>query len=208
MSLLPVLPEAGNTKAASNGAARVKNNDKIAKNWCFTVFPLNNEDKFETLDCLLPMCQEKKNRDFEVVVGREICPKSKKEHLQCFVRFKKKSRGFGIIKKWFPNAHIEVARGNVDQNVKYCTKEKNVQINDFPEALIKTPEEFYERFKEELDGIEMRCLRSNDTDNLKDMIRVFILREMFINKSTKAIITSTYQRDFITAVGYYMGNFY
>lgn len=43
-------------------------------------------------------------------------------HLQCYVRFVN-PRSFDSIKKALPRAHIETAKGNDDQNRKYCTKD-------------------------------------------------------------------------------------
>lgn len=65
--------------------------------------------------------------------GREICPKTKREHLQGFTYFNS-AKTFNGVKKLFPNrSHIERCAGNAKQNIEYCSKDgKFVEYGDRP----------------------------------------------------------------------------
>ena len=75
------------------------------RGWCFTSF-----DKL----------------DFNIgdycIVGEEICPNTGRLHYQGYVYFKN-ARSFTSVKKLLGSSHIELARGNVNDNVKYCSKD-------------------------------------------------------------------------------------
>lgn len=59
-----------------------------------------------------------------VAWGKEICPKTKREHNQGFLQTKKTLR-FAAIKKMcnYPGLHLEVMLGKFSDNEKYCSKE-------------------------------------------------------------------------------------
>lgn len=57
-----------------------------------------------------------------VVFGREICPDTKRPHLQCFVYFGEK-KTFSVLKKWDGEAHWEASRGPPQKAAKYCKKD-------------------------------------------------------------------------------------
>lgn len=65
------------------------------------------------------------NESSYLIVGKEICPDTKKEHHQCYVEFSSK-RYFNGIKKLLPTAHIEASKGGPEANKKYCSKDNNV----------------------------------------------------------------------------------
>lgn len=56
------------------------------------------------------------------IVGKEICPKTKRPHLQCYVYYKN-GKSFSKMKKLFPKAHIEYSKGTPVENRKYCSKD-------------------------------------------------------------------------------------
>lgn len=56
--------------------------------------------------------------------GFEVCPTTGNKHLQVYGSFTN-ARSLDSIKKLFPKAHIEVAKGTEEQNRKYCMKENN-----------------------------------------------------------------------------------
>lgn len=81
-----------------------------ARNYCLTIFDEN----------------ELVNLQHESVkysaYGDEICPSTGRKHYQAFVIFST-SRVFTYVKKLFPTAHIEVMRGRLMDNERYCSKE-------------------------------------------------------------------------------------
>ena len=94
------------------------------KNWTFT---LNNYTEIER--DALKACGELVRY---MVVGEEV-GESGTPHLQGFVTMKNACR-FNSMKQLIGDrAHIEPAKGNVEQNFKYCTKDgKFWEVNDRP----------------------------------------------------------------------------
>lgn len=81
-----------------------------SRNFCFT---LNNytEDEYKSVF----------NIGYRyIVVGKEV-GESGTPHLQGFISFKSQ-RSFESVKSMLSRAHIEVARGTVEQNREYCIK--------------------------------------------------------------------------------------
>lgn len=58
-----------------------------------------------------------------VIVGKEVGEKGT-PHLQGFIHLCEKKR-FDFVKKLFPRAHIEKAKGTCQENKVYCSKDKN-----------------------------------------------------------------------------------
>lgn len=92
------------------------------KRWCFT-FHDYTEDDIETLS------QCFKSFKIKYIIGREICPTSKRIHLQGYIECPKKMRWteFKLNKK----IHWEKCKGNQEQNIKYCSKENNYIVDGF-----------------------------------------------------------------------------
>lgn len=84
-----------------------------ARGWCFTI----NNDHFDDLDTLL-------ERDFQYLIFGFEMGKNKTPHMQGYVYFEKK-REFGRVRDMFyhQRAHIEMARGTPEQNIRYCSKD-------------------------------------------------------------------------------------
>lgn len=78
--------------------------------WCFTYN--NPPSSWEPGEC--EYC----------VYGREHAGSTGTEHLQGYVRFKTQKKLAGV-RLWAEGAHWEPARGTVEQNFKYCTKEND-----------------------------------------------------------------------------------
>lgn len=57
-----------------------------------------------------------------LISGKEVCPTTLTPHIQGFVVFKFPKTLAQVIKLLKP-AHVEVAKGSVDQNIAYCSKE-------------------------------------------------------------------------------------
>lgn len=98
------------TKGGGNTSTPPK--DVQSRKWCFTI---NNPD----VDIYEKLC-DKFSSARRLVFQLEQGEKETK-HIQGFVLFKGGTR-FSTIKKMIPTAHIEKAKGSVDDNYKYCTK--------------------------------------------------------------------------------------
>ncbi|AJD07502.1 replication-associated protein [Odonata-associated circular virus-20] len=79
--------------------------------WCFT---LNNFTPEELAEI--------ENKSDYGIIGDEIGEKGTR-HLQGYLYWKN-PRKFTFIKKIIPRAHIEPAKGNPQQNITYCSKDK------------------------------------------------------------------------------------
>lgn len=116
----------GNTNTSVNKRAR-------GRRWCLTI---NNYSDTKTQEIL----EYFESHNYKYIIGYEGEEKTK--HLQIYFESKNPIK-FKTIKNKFPRAHIEKAKGNRKQNIKYCSKEGNYKTN-FGEVRDKD-KEFYER---------------------------------------------------------------
>lgn len=92
-----------------------------AKRWCFTLNNYSDDDIKRVKEiCTTDTC-------VFAIVGLEV-GQSGNQHMQGFIHFRVK-KTFVAVKKLFPNAHIELAQGTDNQNLKYCSKENNILLN-------------------------------------------------------------------------------
>lgn len=54
--------------------------------------------------------------------GIEVTQRNQRAHLQTVVVYEK-AKSFKQVKKQFPSAHIEYAKGTLQENIKYCIKD-------------------------------------------------------------------------------------
>jgi len=94
------------------------------KYWAFTLFYKDycEVERVETI--LYGLCDK-------YIIGKETCPNTGRLHLQGFVGFKGKGKRFNEIESLF-KWHIEPCKGSEEQNVKYCSKDKNYIKHGFP----------------------------------------------------------------------------
>lgn len=132
--------------------------DRGTRKWVFT---LNNYNEEEVTQLHSEFLSKGNKFICEKEIGESGTP-----HLQGYVMFKN-SRNLNTLKKINNKIHWEVAKGNVEQNKKYCSKEDNVifekdmfedivepldiRINKIFEFEIKSRREVYEQFMEESD---------------------------------------------------------
>lgn len=85
-----------------------------ARSWCFTI----NNDTDDDLDKIL-------NAEFKYCIfGFEVGEKGT-PHIQGFISFEN-PRHLNGVKTILPRAHLSIARGSVDQNITYCSKDGEV----------------------------------------------------------------------------------
>jgi len=91
---------------------------------------------------------EEANRQLEAICkkfmyGREICPITKRNHLQGFLHLKKPMRITEI--KIICKPHLEACHGNEEQNIKYCSKDNLIYKWGFPKPLkLITPDKVWQ----------------------------------------------------------------
>lgn len=84
--------------------------------WCFTNFNLDFDYKtyIETTTAQY------------VIIGEEICPKTKRLHHQGFVYFTGERSSIKGVAKQLGKCNVRMCRGNLDQNCDYCEKDDKV----------------------------------------------------------------------------------
>lgn len=86
---------------------------------CFTIFKDYDEDaEQELLDQFEEWDQVK-----YVIFQWEVCPETRREHVQGYAEFKAGVRVSTLQKKW-PGIHVEKRRGTAQQAAEYCQKEE------------------------------------------------------------------------------------
>lgn len=110
MSATVKIERVGNTKSTLK-----------SRKWCFT---LNNY----SVDMTDTLTQHFLKKEWNYIFGKEVGSKMKTPHLQGFILAKNAIR-FDTLKKLMPTAHLEVAKGSVEENYKYCSKENDYYTN-------------------------------------------------------------------------------
>lgn len=94
--------------------------------YCFTLFNFNDDIKIELNRQLQLICKKYK-------YGEEICPETKKSHLQGFFHLNKAMRITEI--KLINNPHLEPCKGNEEQNINYVSKDGIVTSFGYPKPI-------------------------------------------------------------------------
>jgi hypothetical protein len=79
-----------------------------SRRWCLTIF--SAEPVWDSLLCNY------------LIGSKEIAPGTGRVHWQYYVEFRTKQR-LNAVKKTFPGAHAEIAKGTLEDNQIYCTKD-------------------------------------------------------------------------------------
>jgi len=90
---------------------------KMGRSWCLTFY---NEEDVHRLDGMKDVRA--------LVVGREICPTTKRVHWQSYVRFEAPKR-FSWWKNQFPTVHVELRKGSEQEAADYCREDGEVLID-------------------------------------------------------------------------------
>lgn len=132
----------GNT--ISSSSKKTKKEVKY-RSYAMTIFNREEADKLKTLNYKY------------LLIGTEICPTTKKTHYQTYVQFKS-SISFDSLKKKLPTTHIEPAKGNAQQNIKYCKKDGDIYFEDGTLPYQKlSVKQIREMTEEELVEHDPRC---------------------------------------------------
>lgn len=122
---VPPVPDGGNTITPSEEKKEFKENP--CRSWCFTLFKYTEG----MIDLMSAECVK---IGAKFIFGREICPKTSKKHLQCYIKFKGKERKRleTVIKRFIPHygeVHKEPGKGSLEENFEYCSKEGSFRSN-------------------------------------------------------------------------------
>lgn len=86
------------------------------RHWCVTDWPTEDNDDIPTYN----------DADMNyLIVGKETCPETGKQHFQCYVQFRKSLRMTQAKKYFSDKAHLEPSMGTPEQASEYCKKEGN-----------------------------------------------------------------------------------
>lgn len=130
-----------------------------SRNWCFTDFKLL---KFKSI------YESYKDIIRYICWGKEICPKTKKEHYQGWVQFFNKKRMGGVKKIFGCNKiHLEVCQGSEYDNEKYCKKDG--KFNSFGKFISMGERSDLEQIKKKInDNVKMIDIAN---DHFGDFLR-------------------------------------
>lgn len=121
----------GNTNKSSSPSPK-----SMFKFWCCTYFEDDNFIVNTFKDWI-----KKKSKYY--IIGYETCPTTSKKHLQVFFEYNtKRGISFDSLKRQWPKTHFEPCKGNLESNLKYCSKEGEFETNIKTIKLI-TPDRFY-----------------------------------------------------------------
>lgn len=130
-------------KTQSQGNTKLDSSKLRCRKWCFT---LNNytEEEYTTIEKVFI------EKGWTYVIGKEV-GESGTPHLQGFIKAKN-AVSFEHLKKIMPKAHLEKARGNVEENLNYCSKDGNATTNIKKRKPLKDPlkEKILKPFQEEI----------------------------------------------------------
>jgi hypothetical protein len=160
-------PKSRHVNSLKNLNNKKSNRDNEYKFWSFTYYPNNqiicengeNGESFYNISNELNgeinnwIINTIENITDKYIIGVEICPETKKTHLQGFLALKGRGKRFSAMKKIFGNTHIEKCNGSEQQNIKYCEKEnRKIYRKGYP-VPIKIINELYPWQKEILNII-------------------------------------------------------
>lgn len=127
----PLIIENNNNTPNNDVLARIGNTSNIrARRWCITI---NNYT--DIIYDTITQYVLKKNIDV-YIIGKEEGKENNTPHLQIYFETKNPIT-FSSIKKIFPTAHIEKAKGTREDNFIYCSKEKNFISNIIEEKTLE-----------------------------------------------------------------------
>lgn len=134
------------------------------------------------------------------IIGKEIGKKNNVPHLQIYFESKTAIR-FSTIKNLNNRLHIEKAKGNLEQNYNYCSKDNNFETNINPETDFKktinnkdmiikqNKEDFeyhYKNHKHAIsDDVYNMYLYNFDIDNLNESVKEQVFKDIRIYNECK-----------------------
>jgi hypothetical protein len=107
-----------------------------AKRFSFTCFDVSDENINDIKKYI-------DSSNSSIIMGKEICPDTQKEHIQGYIEFSKKVRPKNLFKD--TTIHWEKSKGNRQSNIDYCKKDGDIIFQNFYEEIYV--EEISEKMK-------------------------------------------------------------
>lgn len=141
-----------------------------SKYWHFTVYK-------HTVDEIVQQMEH----GTAYIIGNEICPKTGRKHLQCFLKAQVRIRP---MEKYNFQAHWGRMESNVEKSVRYCAKDGEYVQSGFGDILKYMTEN------------EIISLASKLPGGRKD-VSSFLYKGMFITKRIKPIKCPKKQKEYV-----------
>lgn len=117
-----------------------KNARTRARRWIFTINNFNPNDVINLRHSIDDGAKY-------VIFGREHAPSTNTRHLQGYLEFKN-ARSLLSLKRTYPTAHFEPARGTYEENREYCSKDGDYE--EYGEAVGQGKRTDLEEIREEI----------------------------------------------------------
>lgn len=147
-----------------------------ARGFCLTIYSDKEHKTFLDTEC-----------EYQVS-GEEKCPSTGRTHWQSYIYFKN-PRYFKALKKLFPTAHIETAKGSAKQNREYCIKDgKFTEAGTLPVQGKRRMEGLIDLTDEDIIETDARCHKAykQARDTLRANKEEKDMWQAFRNKSLEA----------------------
>lgn len=113
------------SQSVSRDRGNSKNPVSRARSWICTINNYTNDD-------LAQLSRLSTTSKF-YIIGKEVGEEKKTPHIQAYFQFKNQTR-FSTLRRKVPRAHWEKARGTVQENYDYCSKEGDFTTNIVPKV--------------------------------------------------------------------------
>lgn len=160
---------------------------KRARSWCFTV----NNDTYEDFETFMSHTFKYCIIGFEV--GEEGTP-----HMQGYVQYHE-AKSLKKMKKILPRAHLEIAKGNAEQNRKYCSKEGDYyEIGSYTSGGKVTFDQLTEAYENPAENITLLRLYSRA---YKEVRQLMISRSSIATMFFRILDTGDFMSEIMAFLG-------
>lgn len=122
----PVVVDMDTESDEENGNRRKRAKQESAVvNWVFTIYP----DAIGGWNLTRDVCKIITDLSVYAMFGKEKCPTTGREHLQCFCVLKKRMRRSALSSATHKSIHWEPMNGSLEDNEAYCSKDRDVMVH-------------------------------------------------------------------------------
>lgn len=152
-----------------------------SKYWLCTIFNMEKEEILKDLE-----------HGTLYILGEEICPTTKKKHIQAYFEFENRVRPLEKYKHW--KGHWTRRRGTREDNMVYCSKDGNyiTNINEGTKLKVLSKEEIKMKSEKEKENKIIRMILEKDNEELTEWERFELCEKeiyklMYKEKTIRAI---------------------